>query len=194
MTSTSLSTAALMEAAAAPISEIVRSLPPDRLGAPTPCADFDVHDLLHHLLLYGPMLEAAARKESADLSTEPDLVVDDWASTLDTQIRALAGAWSDPAAWAGETRILGPSPVPASMIGGMVVTELVVHGWDLGTALGVRPEWDATVTKFAHDQVAATAEMGRNMGAYQQEHPVPPTAPTLHRLLGLTGRDPGWSH
>ena len=37
------------------------------------------------------------------------------------------------------------------------------------------------------------SELGRQMGAYGPEVPVPDGATALDRLLGLVGRDPHWS-
>lgn len=188
--------ATLVALAAAPISELVRGLDPARLTSPTPCAAYDVRALLHHLLYWGPALTAAARKEPAappaTTEAELDLVVGDWRGALDGVLADQVAAWSDPAAWSGTTSVGGPGELPAAMVGGMTVGELVVHGWDLGRSLGVRPAWDAAVLEFVHREVTATAEMGRDMGVYGPEVPVADTAPTLHRLLGVTGRDPRW--
>ena len=87
----------------------------------------------------------------------------------------------------------GPPEVPASLIGGMVVSELVVHGWDLAQATGQRPSWDDDLLLYVHDEVANSAEHGREMGIYGPAVAVPAPSSMLHRLLGLTGRDPAWS-
>jgi uncharacterized protein (TIGR03086 family) len=87
----------------------------------------------------------------------------------------------------------GPEPLPAAMVGGMAVGELVVHGWDLGRALGLEPTWEPGVLTVVHAEVAATAGIGREMGVYGAAVPVPEEAPALDRLLGLTGRDPHWT-
>lgn len=195
--SITLAPASLVAPAAAPIAEIVRGLDAGSLDARTPCADYDVRALLHHLLFWGPVLASAARKAPttppAAAETDLDLVVGDWPAALDTLFADLVDAWSDPAAWAGTTSMGGPTELPAAMVGGMAVGELVVHGWDLGRALGREPAWDERVLEFAHRVVVDTAEMGRQMGVYGPEVPVPDTAPTLHRLLGGTGRDPSWT-
>jgi uncharacterized protein (TIGR03086 family) len=149
--------------------------------------------LVNHLLHWGPALEAAARKEDAASPDEHrDLVTDDWAPRLERRIDRLVAAWGEPAAWTGVTRLGSPSDLPAAMIGGMVLGEIVVHGWDLARATGQHVRWDDEPLEFLHDEVAKTAEMGRGMGVYGPAVPVPQTAPPLDRILGLTGRDPRW--
>jgi uncharacterized protein (TIGR03086 family) len=80
--------------------------------------------------------------------------------------------------------------MPAHMIGGMVLGELVVHGWDLARATGRHSAWNEELLGFLHQEVAKTAEMGREMGVYGPEVPVADTASTLDRTLALTGRNP----
>lgn len=180
--------------AAEPLSKLLRTLTPDQLTAPTPCAEFDVRALLNHLLFWGPSLVGAASKAAvappAAAETEVDLTAGDWSVALDTQLGELATAWRDPAAWQGTTRLGGPTELPASLVGGMVVGELIVHGWDLARALGTTVEWDDDLLDYVLDETAATADQGRAMGIYGPEIPVAADAPLLDRILGLTGRDP----
>lgn len=192
MTST-VAPAALVARAAEPLIGLVETIDADALSARTPCAEFDVRALLHHLLVWGPVLEACGRKDVVAPAEDADLVAGDWRATLEAQLHRLVATWSAPSAWAGTTSIGGPDPLPAAMVGGMVVGELVVHGWDVGRAVGRSPSWDQDVIELLHREVAATAPMGREADVYGPEVPVPATAPTLRRLLGLTGRDPDWT-
>jgi uncharacterized protein (TIGR03086 family) len=185
-----------MARAAAPMVEIVRNVKPDQLGARTPCAQYDVRKLINHLLFWGPSLEGAARKVSvpppAEAETDVDLTEGDWAGALEAQVDRCVAAWMEPGAWEGVTHMGGPTELPAPLVGGMVVGELVVHGWDLARATGQRPAWDEELLGYVLDEVAKSAEFGRQMGVYGPEVDVPASSPTLDRVLGLTGRDPAW--
>jgi uncharacterized protein (TIGR03086 family) len=189
-----MSNASFVAAAATVLEEILGNIKPDQLEAPTPCRDRDVRAMLNHLLFWGPSLEGAARKEAvpppAEDEADVDLTAGDWAAALGAQLDRITEAWSAPSAWEGSTRMGGPMELPAPLIGGMVVGELVVHGWDLARATGQRPEWDGDLLEYLLGEVAATAEQGREMGVYGPAVAVPETAPTLDRVLGLTGRDP----
>jgi uncharacterized protein (TIGR03086 family) len=181
----------LMARAAAPLIEIVRGIEPEQASAPTPCGEFDVRGLVNHLLYWGPSLEGAARKESvppADVEQDAD-----WAAALAAQLDRTAMAWSEPAAWEGVTRMGGPMELPAALVGGMVVGELVVHGWDLARATGRPLVVDEDILEYLLGEVAKTAEQGREMGIYGPEVSVPASSSTLDRVLALTGRDPAWT-
>jgi uncharacterized protein (TIGR03086 family) len=171
----------LIGLAVPPTVAVVRGVQPDRFDAPTPCREWTVRQLLDHLLEWGPALVAAGRKGAPRTGGDLEAVYDD-----------LVAAWSDPAAWQGTTRVGGPQELPATMIGGMVLAEVVVHGWDLARATGQDVDWDPGLLEVVHREVAATAEMGRGMGVYGSPVPVPDDRPVLARTLGLTGRDPDW--
>ena len=179
--------------AATCLTDVVRTIRPGRLGAPTPCPEYDVRGLVNHMLFWGPSLEAAGRKEAVPPpgATETDLglTIDDLLAQIDRTVKA----WSEPAAWEGMTHMGGPTELPAALVGGMIVTELVVHGWDLAKATGQSIAPGDGLLDYLLAEVAKTAEQGRAGGVYGPEVTVPATAPKLDRLLALTGRDPGWS-
>ena len=175
----------LIALAAPPTLAVVRAVRPDQLSAPTPCAEYDVQGLIDHMVHWGPSLARASRH--SDGEPEPG------GNPLERQIELLVAAWSVPAAWQGVTTMGGPHEMPARMIGAMATGEIVVHGWDLARATGQPVGWDETLLTFLYDEVAKTAELGREMQAYGPEFPVPHTAPVLDRMLGLTGRDPHWT-
>lgn len=183
----------LVPVAAATFAEIVAGIPDDALGAPTPCPDYDVAGLLGHLIHRAPQLIGAAAKEEVSAGEQAPADPATWRTTLVPLVDRLAGAWSRPEAWEGSTRIEGPMEMPASTIGGIVLAELVLHGWDLARATGQEPTWPGPLLETTHQDMAAMAPMGRKMGAFGPEVPVADDAPALDRLLGTVGRDPSWT-
>ncbi|TQS45581.1 TIGR03086 family metal-binding protein [Cryptosporangium phraense] len=170
----------LVSAAVGPTAEIIAAIGDEQLDAPTPCREYDVHALLEHLSYWRPSLVGAARKQLV----EP--------GSSDATLDELVDAWSEPDAWAGTTRMGGPMEMPASLVGEMVLGELVVHGWDVARATGQPVTWDDAVLKVVHQGLGATAKQGREMDLYGPEVLVAADAPLLDRILGLTGRDPRW--
>ncbi|MFC8042892.1 TIGR03086 family metal-binding protein [Nocardia sp. NPDC057353] len=185
-----MSTPETMASAAAPLRRIAAAITPADLDRPTPCAEFDVAALVSHLLYWAPGLAAAGRKQAPpEPETRP--LPHDFADTLRARVDDIVAAWSEPQAWRGSAEFAG-AVLPAPLLGGMVVGELVVHGWDLGRALGIDVGWDDALLDFLFEQVSATAEQGREMGAYGPAVPVADSAPTLDRILAATGRLPHW--
>jgi uncharacterized protein (TIGR03086 family) len=138
----------------------------------------------------------AARKER--LTGRPRAAADqlstDWRERLPRQLADLAAAWRDPAAWDGETEVAG-ARLPATVMGVVAADEVLVHGWDLAVATGQPYRADPEVAAAVLHQVTMLTQPGmedlRN-GQFGPVVPVPDDAPVLDRILGLTGRDPGW--
>lgn len=185
----------LIERAAAPLLDLIPTLEP-HLGATTPCTDYTVRQLINHLLFWAPSLAGAAAKAAvappAEAESDLDLTAGDCLAALTESINGTVRAWSDPAAWEGMTHLGGPTEMPAAMVGGMVLGEFVVHGWDLAHAAGRKLPVDGDVAEYLETELVKTAEQGREMGVFGPEVVVPAEAPTLHRVLALTGRDPMW--
>ncbi|GAB1513792.1 TIGR03086 family metal-binding protein [Actinophytocola sp. KF-1] len=173
-----------MSTAGGILADVVRAIETSQLTNPTPCAEFDVRELVHHLLYWGPSLEGAARKENVPPS---DVDGSDWRGALLAQVTRTVEAWAPASAWEGDT-----SMGPAKVVGEMIVGEWVVHAWDLARATGQRLDLPGDLVAYLYDGVAAGADQGREMGLYGPEVPVPADAPLFDRVLGLTGRDPAW--
>jgi uncharacterized protein (TIGR03086 family) len=184
--------AAVVPPAMKSIVAVVRGVRPDQLNAPTPCQEWDVRTLLGHLAQWAPHLERAGRREAPKpVDREaPDLPAD-WAGHITGALEGLADAWSDARAWDGETTFAGGT-LPAPVVGGMVLGEFVLHGWDLAAATGQRLEIDDSVAEAVYGFTAPMAEQGRHMGVYGDEVQLEATAPPLARALAVSGRDPGW--
>ncbi len=183
--------------AAEAVAAVARTITDDQLTNKTPCAEYDVRALVNHLLFWGPSLAGAGRKESvpqpAATESEVNLAAGDWRGRLLALLDDITSSWAPPSAWEGETSMGTPHMLPAPVLGDMIVGELVVHGWDLAVATGQRWELPADLLAQLHDTVRAGVEQGREMGMYGPEVAVPADAPTLDRILGLTGRDPAWA-
>jgi uncharacterized protein (TIGR03086 family) len=192
---TALLPAELMAGAAAPLPAVVRAAAGAPLTAATPCADWDLAALVRHTLYWAPFLAAAGRRSTPVplAGSEEAVSLEGWPAAVDAARADVVDAWSDPAAWTGTTSMGAPEQMPAAVIGGMVLGELVVHGWDLARAAGVRPRWSDEVLAATLDAAVGMAPMGRDMGIFGPEVAVPADAPRLDRVLAVLGRDPAWT-
>jgi uncharacterized protein (TIGR03086 family) len=182
----------LMTAVAAPLPAIVQAAAAVPLDARTPCSDWDVAALVRHQLYWAPFLAAAGRRTTgaAIAPTEQDVPLDGWPAALDAAQADVVAAWTDEAAWTGTTTMGGPDPMPAAVIGNMVLGELVVHGWDLARAAGVQAHWPDDVLAPVLEAVRGMGPMGRDMGIFGPEVDVAADAPLLDRIVAATGRTP----
>ncbi|MCO6010489.1 TIGR03086 family metal-binding protein [Actinoallomurus purpureus] len=185
--------------AAKRMSELLAAVPGDRLTAPTPCADYTLADLIDHVGGLSIGLAASARKDLGPLTSgggsgDAARLGADWRARIPEDLAALAEAWRDPDAWQGMTQAGGVT-LPADVMGGVVLDELVVHGWDVARSIG-RPydcddrEVDACL-RFV-STVATPDPIAAAKGPFGPVAEVPADASPLDRLLGLTGRDPSW--
>jgi uncharacterized protein (TIGR03086 family) len=179
------------------VSRLVVGLGDDQLARPTPCGQASVGDLVDHLGMFASNFVKVARKELDEVTSTPPPAFDarnlevEWRDRLATDLDALADAWSIEGAWQGSTWV-GGMHMPAERVGVVALDELVVHGWDLSVAIGQVYEPPAHEVDAAIAFVSAfdAPRDGRLFGPIVE---IARDAPTLERLLGLTGRDPRWA-
>jgi uncharacterized protein (TIGR03086 family) len=189
-----------LEPATTRLSDLVRSVPDDMLDAPTTCPGMSTGDLLDHISGLSLAFTAAATKDVAATSGRPPQpaaanLADDWRTSIPRQLGVLAQAWRDPEAWTGMTKA-GGLDLPGEVAGVVALDEVVIHGWDLARSTGRPFECESHLLAAVHGFVAQFAGPGQaaaREGLFGPVVPVPDDAPLLDRVLGLTGRDPGWT-
>ena len=110
--------------ATAQLARIADGVNDDQMGPATPCEDWPP-----------PSPQQSIRSPSRQA---PDLDGDlpaDWKGRLYERPDALVAAWRASKAWQGEAEA-GGVILPAETTGGVVLDELVLHGWDLARATG----------------------------------------------------------
>jgi uncharacterized protein (TIGR03086 family) len=188
-----------LEPAARRLADLVAGVPDGLLDAPTPCPDYRLGDLLHHVGGLTLAFTAAARKDRGEASArgpsgDASQLGSDWRDRIPRDLAALAEAWGDPAAWTGMTRIAGLD-MPGQAAGAFALDELVVHAWDVARASGQPYDCDPVSLEVVHELVAQFSGPGmdeQRRGLFGPEVAVPDDAPLLDRVIGMTGRDPGW--
>ncbi|GAB3948477.1 TIGR03086 family metal-binding protein [Micromonospora vulcania] len=170
-------TSDLLAAAAPRTVDVVRGIADNQLDLPTPCQDYAVRDLLNHLIEVVVNFQELALKRSVEWADKPDHLVDGWQDRFEAETGRLVEAWSDPSTLEGISPGMG---MPQSVIGGMALLDLTVHGWDLAVATGqpYQPAPEAvTELRGLVEQLGPTA---RKMGVFAdpQLPPPPPTCTT----------------
>jgi uncharacterized protein (TIGR03086 family) len=175
------------------VSRVVAAVRDDQLTAPTPCADTSVAALLDHLhgLAVGLRLAALKQPTGAPVASTETLPAD-WRARIPRELDELVAAWRDPAAWQGIAEP-GGVQLPAAWAGRVTLNEVLVHGWDLAVAIGQPYAADPDAAQVCLDHAYEFAAEVPDADVYGPEVPVPADAPVFDRLLGVTGRDPGWT-
>lgn len=118
------------------VGELMTATRPAQFGARTPCEEFDVRDLMGHLLGtahrgLGTARHVSTRNVPHVITDVPD---DELASSLTTLATSIRHAWSRLAAADGVRAPWGRCTALEAARGFTV--ETVTHGWDLAVATG----------------------------------------------------------
>lgn len=184
-------THALMKEAAHLAARTARGAETAPLHAPTPCGAWELRALLDHWILYTahglehralrtPLPEELAAREFA---AEPG-----WPEAYAERLDRAVAAWAGPGAWEGEID-LGHAAMGAADIAGMVIKEMVLHGWDVATATGQHYTCSPELAGFVLGVVEEHAEIYRRYDGFAAPTQVPANATALDRALALSGRD-----
>jgi uncharacterized protein (TIGR03086 family) len=149
---------------------------------PTPCPDYQVAQLLDHLV--GWATSFADKANGVTPATDPTATVagdDPQASYHDAAVRLLDGYRSG----------AGGEATPM----GVVLMETITHGWDLATATGQPAPYpdEAVVAALAVGQGMMTPRFRGHGMPFGDEVEVAADASALDRLVAFMGRDPHWS-
>lgn len=186
-----------LETSASRLATVLATVRDDQLDLPSPSRDLTTGDLIDHIGAFSRAFVHVARKEVVmpGLAGPPpppsaQHLEPGWRDRIAGDLTTLVEAWRDPAAWTGMTKA-GGIDLPGEVAGLVAIDELVVHGWDVAVATGQPYE-------VSDEEVEATMAFVREVGPTPDRSlfgpavPVKDDAPPLHRLLGLTGRDPAW--
>ncbi len=173
----------LMRSATERTAGLVRAVRQEQLGLPTPCAKFDVKDLINHLEWVAELFESLARKG-------PMIEQGPYAGDFPERAERTLAAWSRPEPWEGTSPAMG---MPMTMVARMYLVDVIVHGWDLARATGQEYEPDPEEVSQVQRFTDSMAETGRQHGAFGPPVAISDDAPLFDRLLGVIGRDPAWT-
>ncbi|MEU4171366.1 TIGR03086 family metal-binding protein [Streptomyces sp. NPDC026665] len=166
----------------------VAAVPRADLRRPTPCADWDLGELLHHLddsveALYEGVADGRVGLCPARPAADPVCAFRERAGALLGVCAAVSTPPPDPA--------VGDRSLAAGLLVAVGALEIAVHGWDVARACGrTRPIPSALAVELlplAH-LVVADADRGVRFAAPLD---APPGTPPGGRLLAFLGRCPG---
>lgn len=167
------------------VATIVRGAAPDQFGLPTPCEDWTVRDLLDHLVWENIMWGGLARGTPPTDGHTADHLGDDHIAAFDAAASTARGAFRQPGML---DRSFGPAP--GRRVVEQLLVELLVHGWDLATALGRDRDLEPDIACAALPVVREIyGDLPRTAGgSFAPARPVPERAPALDHVAAFLGR------
>jgi len=162
----------------------------ERLGDPTPCAGWDLHDLLVHM---DDSLDAFLEGAGGEVALRPrpvDATAADLCTRLQVKACALADVWRVAERDGRHVVQVAGHQVPAVLLVNTAALEITVHGWDVGQATGRRtriPDDLAEGLLAVAQHVIDPVDRGPR---FASPRPARPEAAPDVRLLSWTGRAP----
>jgi len=176
---------------------LVAQVGPEQWDDPTPCTAWNVRTLVGHLIAgrhaYCGILHGCPATELRSIMARQSEAADgDPVGACEDAVRALRAAFSEPGAL--ERAVTHPTmgEMPGSRLLVQLVSDAVIHSWDLATAIGADPGLDDRLIEFAY--AFYTAPPFTDGALYTIGYFAAPTNPLaagaspLDRLIHLAGR------
>lgn len=185
----------LHRAALAATRDLVAGVGDDQWHLPTPCDDWDVRQLVNHIVAgnhwVSPLITGSTIADVGD-RLDGDVLGDDPLAAYEASQAEADAAFSAPGAMEAPANV-SYGPVPASIYAGHRFLDVLVHGWDLAKGTGqdatLRPDLVEACLAIAEPQADGLA----SSGAFGTDHDVPDEASPQDRLLALLGRHESWT-
>ncbi len=186
----------LFEACLAQATAVVKQVRFDHFVNSTPDNEWNVRDLLGHMLyelswvpdiLDGLTIDEVGKKYSGNLIGDDDVDLSiNWQTAVDMAERALAD--SDPE----ETAHLSYGDVTIDEYLTQAASDQLIHAWDLGKAIGVPVQIDDQLAKILYEATAPHKQQLQASGLFAPEVEVIGDVDIQTRLLALFGRRADW--
>lgn len=176
-------------------TERVNAITPEQWTLPTPNTAWTVADLVDHVV--SEQRWAAALAQGVDVDAAAKIVDEaefsagdgaDLASSWDEASSAAATALARDGALAGQVSLVR-GPTPASDYVRELIFDLVVHSWDLCRAIGYDVMLPSDVVDPVWDEAKEFGDLSSS-GLFDVPVEIADDAPTIYRLVAMTGRDP----
>ncbi len=168
----------------------VATLRPEQRHNPTPCTDWDVNTLVSHLVneqLWVPPMLAGQTVEQVGDRFDGDLLGDQPVRAWQRAADAAHQAFAAPGALDRQVHLsYGDQPATEYLL--EMVSDLVVHAWDLARGLGVDDRLNPDLVDLVYRRTEPNASALAASGLFADPVPVPDDAEQQTRLLGLYGR------
>ena len=182
--------AALHQRAVEEFDARVRKVDDDQWELPTPCSDWNVRQLVNHLVYENrwtvPLMEGSTIAAVGD-RYEGDLLGDDpKAAWRESSTEAVAAVQADGAL--GRVVDLSSGPTPAGEYVSQLFADHLIHAWDLARAVGADERLDPELVEACAAWFTEMEPHYRAAGAVGERPETPPGTDAQTTLLAAFGR------
>lgn len=136
----------------------LRSVTDEQWSWPTPCAEWNVLDLVNHLVagaqMYVRLLDGCTREESLPYFTANVLVDDDPIASFTTNSARLSAAFRRPGALQRECHHAARDMTGTDLLRARV-GDVTIHTWDLARAVSADEKLDERLVQAAWDRIGS---------------------------------------
>lgn len=182
---------ALHARALAEFGRRVHAVRPDQWGCATPCKDWEVRNLVNHLVaeqLWVPPLLAGRRVGDVGGAFDGDVLGADPVAAWDAAADAARAAFGEPGAME-RTVHLSYADRPGEEYARELIFDLVVHSWDLAVGISADETVDPDLVEAVYGRIEPDTDLSAS-GLYDEPVPVPADSDEQTKLIALTGRQP----
>lgn len=169
----------------------VEAIRPDHWDAPTPCADWDVRQLLTHIvsenLWVTPLVEGKTIEEVGD-AFDGDVLGDDPLGAFVDSMGKADAAFGAPGAMEAPIAV-SYGPISGHAYAEHRFLDVLVHGWDLAKATGHDTGMDPELVEACWRIAERERAMFTESAAFARPLDVADDVPLQTRLLALLGRE-----
>ena len=169
---------------------VVAGIGPGQWSLPTPCDDWDVRQLVNHVVagnLWAAELAAGSTIEAVGDRLDGDVLGDDVLAAYDASAAAASAAFSAPGAMEAPCAV-SYGPVPGEVYAGHRFIDVLIHGWDAAAATGQDTRLDPGLVEACWEVVEPQADLLAGSGAFGSGIDAPPSADRETALLAVLGR------
>ncbi|MET7702585.1 TIGR03086 family metal-binding protein [Streptomyces sp. NPDC005485] len=178
------------------LREVTAAVPEQAWGAPTPCSEWTVRQVLNHARLdqqaYGAAITGAGQPDS-DPFHPADALDTDAQAVLDKVLRDVADAYAQLPV--GTEQVPTPlGPLPYALAAAAAAMDAAVHAWDMAVATGQ----DAPLEDDIAEGIRLAADglvdhLRDSFGVFAPAREAAEGAGPAESLLAFLGRDPHWT-
>ena len=169
--------------------KVISGVRPEQYADPTPCEEWNVQQLLTHVVGVTTVMGEATAAGKADRRPDSVALSDDPAAQFRTAADAALAGWRKPGIM-DETINAGPGHMPGRVLAGINLLDTATHSWDLARATGQSEDLPPAVAEAALEASHQIVDDQLRPGRFGPELDAPEGCTSTDRLVTFLGRQP----